>query len=311
MAGSRWTLMLVPHDNERVRSFQVKWQHVRAAISTALLVIFLLGTFTVAFFIKQGQHVRSATLRRENQLLAAEVDQMRQEMEQLNRSMETLSQRDEQYRAMSGLAAVSGDVRSAGIGGPDRRSVSEQALMRLNPEVGGRLSEASVNLDALSRRAAVLKASMEQALAALQRNRDRLASTPTIAPASGPLSSLFSTGRYHPVLHITRPHKGIDIAAATGEPILAPARGVVRFAGNRGNGYGNMVEIDHGYGYITRFAHASRLLAHTGQVVKRGDIIALVGATGLVTGPHLHYEVELNGHQVDPLNFIVADAIPD
>jgi len=86
---------------------------------------------------------------------------------------------------------------------------------------------------------------------------------------------------------------------------------VVRFAGNKGNGYGNMVEVDHGYGYVTRFAHASRLLVHTGQTVKRGDIIALVGATGLVTGPHLHYEIELDGRQVDPLNFIVADAIPD
>jgi murein DD-endopeptidase MepM/ murein hydrolase activator NlpD len=303
--------MLVPHDNERVRSFQVKWQHVRNVVSTVVLVIFLLGTFTVAFFIKQGQHVQSASLRHENQLLASEVGQMRQEMEQLNRSIESLSKRDEQYRALSGLAAVSADVRRAGIGGPDTRSVSEQALMHLNPEVGGRLSEASVNLDALTRRAALLRTSMDQALAALQRNRERLASTPTIAPASGPLSSLFSTGRYHPVLHITRPHKGIDIAAATGEPILAPAKGVVRFAGNRGNGYGNMVEVDHGYGFITRFAHASRLLVHTGDTVKRGDIIALVGATGLTTGPHLHYEVEVDGRQVDPLNFIVADAIPD
>jgi len=311
MPGSRWTLMLVPHDNERVRSFQVKWQHVRNVVSTAVLVVFLLGTFTVAFFIKQGQHVQSATLRRENELLASEVDEMRQEMEQLNRSIETLSKRDEQYREMSGLAAVSGDVRRAGIGGPDVRSVSEQALMRLNPEVGGRLSAASVNLDALTRRAAVLRTSMEQALLALQRNRERLASTPTIAPANGPLSSLFSTGRYHPVLRITRPHKGIDIAAATGEPILAPAKGRVRFAGNKGNGYGNMVEVDHGYGYITRFAHASRLLVHTGDTVKRGDIIALVGATGLTSGPHLHYEVEVEGRQVDPLNFIVADAIPD
>src|SRR6185503_8983078 len=131
MPGSRWTLMLVPHDNERVRSFQVKWQHVRTAISSAVLVVFLLGTFTVAFFIKQGQHVRSATLRHENELLASEVDQMRKEMEQLNRSIESLSKRDEQYREMSGLAAVSGDVRRAGIGGPDSRSVSEQALMRL------------------------------------------------------------------------------------------------------------------------------------------------------------------------------------
>ena len=257
--------MLVPHDNERVRSFQVAWKDVRAIISTALLVVFLLGTFTVAFFIKQSQHVRSTALKRENELLAAEVDQMRREMEQLNVSIESLSRKDEQYRTISGLAAVGADVRSAGIGGPGGRSVSEQALMHLNPQVGGRLTEAATNLEALTRRAALLRTSMDQALAALHRNRERLASTPTIAPANGPLSSLFSTGRYHPVLHITRPHKGIDIAARVGEPILAPAKGVVRFAGNKGNGYGNMVEIDHGYGYITRFAHASRLLAHTGR----------------------------------------------
>jgi murein DD-endopeptidase MepM/ murein hydrolase activator NlpD len=270
-------------------------------------VVFLLGTFTVAFFVKQGQHVRTGSLRRENELLAAEVDQMRHEMDQLNRSIETLGQKDEQYRVMSGLSAINADGAKSG----EPTSVSEQALMHLNPEVGGRLNAASTTLDALTRRAAQLRASMDQALSALQRNRDRLASTPTIAPARGPLSSLFSMGRYHPVLHITRPHKGIDIAARVGEPIMAPARGIVRFAGNKGNGYGNMVEIDHGYGYVTRFAHASRLLVHTGQEVKRGDLIALVGATGLVSGPHLHYEVEIDGKQVDPLNFIVADAIPD
>jgi murein DD-endopeptidase MepM/ murein hydrolase activator NlpD len=299
--------MLVPHDNERVRSFQVAWKDVRAVVSALLLVVFLLGTFTVAFFVKQGQHVRTGSLRRENELLAAEVDQMRHEMDQLNRSIETLGQKDEQYRVMSGLSAINADGAKSG----EPTSVSEQALMHLNPEVGGRLNAASTTLDALTRRAAQLRASMDQALSALQRNRDRLASTPTIAPARGPLSSLFSMGRYHPVLHITRPHKGIDIAARVGEPIMAPARGIVRFAGNKGNGYGNMVEIDHGYGYVTRFAHASRLLVHTGQEVKRGDLIALVGATGLVSGPHLHYEVEIDGKQVDPLNFIVADAIPD
>jgi len=298
--------MLVPHDNERVRTFQVAWKDVRAIVSAVVLIVFLMGTFTVAFFIKQGQHVRGTALRRENELLAAEVDQMRSEMAQLNRSMETLSRKDEQYRVMSGLAALGADGHAAGT-----RNVSEQALMHLNPEVGGKLTAASTNLSSLNRRASMLRRSMDQALTALQRNRERLASTPTIAPASGPLSSLFSTGRYHPVLHITRPHKGIDIAARVGEPILAPAKGTVRFAGNKGNGYGNMVEIDHGFGYVTRFAHASRLLVHDGQVVKRGDLIALVGATGLVSGPHLHYEVEIDGRQVDPLNFIVADAIPD
>jgi murein DD-endopeptidase MepM/ murein hydrolase activator NlpD len=300
--------MLVPHDNERVRTFQVAWKDVRAIISAVVLVVFLMGTFTVAFFIKQSQHVRSASLRRENALLAAEVDQMRSEMEQLNRSMQTLSQKDEQYRVMSGLGPLAD--ANAGEGGRPG-SMAEQALMHLNPQVRGKLTDANTNLDALNRRANQLRASMDQALTALQRNRDRLASTPTIAPAAGPLSSLFSNGRYHPVLRITRPHKGIDIAARVGEPILAPATGVVRFSGAKGNGYGNMVEIDHGYGYVTRFAHASRLLVRNGQNVKRGDVIALVGATGLASGPHLHYEVEIDGREVDPLNFIVADAIPD
>jgi len=95
-----------------------------------------------------------------------------------------------------------------------------------------------------------------------------------------------------------------------GEPIQAAARGRVVFAGNRANGYGKMVEIDHGFGYVTRYAHASRLLVSTGQTVKRGDLIAEVGATGLTSGPHLHYEVEVNGRQVDPMNFVIGDAVP-
>jgi hypothetical protein len=185
--------MLVPHDNERVRSFQVAWKDVRAVVSAILLVVFLLGTFTVAFFVKQSQHVRAGSLRRENELLAAEVTQMRAEMEHLNQSIETLGQKDEQYRVMSGLNALTSDPRTG-----TTRSVSEQALMHLNPEVGGRISDASTTLDALTRRASRLRGSMDQALTALQRNRDRLASTPTIAPARGPLSSLFSLGRYHP-----------------------------------------------------------------------------------------------------------------
>jgi murein DD-endopeptidase MepM/ murein hydrolase activator NlpD len=310
MPRSRWTLMLVPHDNERVRSFQISAKDVRAIVSAVLLVAFLLGTFTVAFFVKQGQHVRAAQLRRENSLLAREVDEMRGEMETLNASIDALSKKDEQYRVMSGLAEVDGDVRQAGVGGPDAGDVSEQALRRLNPEVGGKVTAASTDLQGLMRRAAVLRESMDEALAALQRNRDRLAATPAIAPANGHLSSLFSGTRLHPVLRISRPHKGIDIAARTGEPILAAARGRVRFAGNKGNGYGNMVEIDHGYGYVTRYAHASRVLVRSGQQVGRGDVIAHVGSTGLSTGPHLHYEVEVDGRQVDPLNFIVADAIP-
>ena len=143
----------------------------------------------------------------------------------------------------------------------------------------------------------------------LEEDRDqlaaRLAARPSIMPSSGYLSSLFGN-RHHPVLGVTRAHRGVDIAAAHGRPILAPAEGVVRFAGDKPGGYGYTVEIDHGYGYLTRFAHASRLTVSRGDRVHRGQLIALVGATGRTTGPHLHYEVEVHGQRVDPVPFMVS-----
>lgn len=303
--------MLVPHGNERVRSVQVSSSGVRAVVSLVLVGALLLGTFSVGFFIRQSQHLQAQRLERENVLLAAEVDGIREEMETLASAIDALSEKDASFRAIAGLPAIDQDVRRVGIGGPGTPTLENSEVYQLNQNVGGKLYAASYDLETLVRRAGLLRSSMEEAISALRENTARLEATPSISPADGPLSSLFSSNRRHPVLRISRPHKGIDIAASVGEPILAPAKGVVRVAGHRTGGYGNTVEIDHGYGYLTRFAHASRVLVKSGQTVERGDIIAEVGATGLVSGPHLHYEVEVNGRQVDPLNFIISDAIPD
>jgi murein DD-endopeptidase MepM/ murein hydrolase activator NlpD len=308
MGQSRWTLMLVPHDNERVRSFQVSGKSIRNVVSLVAMFALLLGTFSIAFFIKQGEHVQNASLRQENEALAAEVDEMRKQMLELDRSIASLTEKDEQLRVVAGLPEIDPDVRRVGVGGPG--SAASGALARLNPRTAAKVESQQHDLGALLRRAALLRTSMDEATGQIQRNRERMASTPTILPADGHLSSLFSGSRYHPVLRISRPHKGIDIAARVGEPILAAARGRVIFAGNKGNGYGYMVEIDHGYGYITRYAHASRLHVRSGQTVERGFRIADVGATGLTSGPHLHYEVEQNGRQVDPMNFVIGDALP-
>jgi hypothetical protein len=310
MPRSRWTLMLVPHDNERVLSWQVTARAVRAGVTLVVTCVVLFAVVSVGFFVRQGRAVHNSALKRENALLAAEVDQMHERMEALKGSIDHLTLRDEEYRTIAGLPELDADVRKVGIGGPGT-SLADAALLHLNPGMGKKLESTDENLGTLARRARLLQSSLDEALGMLRNNRERLSRTPSIAPANGLLSSLFSGSRSHPVLRITRPHKGIDIAAKVGEPILAPAKGRVVFSGNRANGYGNTVEIDHGYGYTTRFAHASRLRVTTGQMVKRGDVIADVGATGLVSGPHLHYEVEVNGRQVDPLNFIVADAIPD
>src|SRR5690606_19031089 len=196
-------------------------------------------------------------------------------------------------------------------GGPGTPTLESLPVYNENPALGEQVFAAAYDLSTLLRRADLLSASMDEALETLESNTERLEATPTIAPSSGHLSSLFSRNRRHPVLRITRPHQGIDIAAPVGDPILAPAKAKVTYAGNRAGGYGLTVELDHGFGYVTRFAHASRVLVRVGETVERGQTIAEVGATGLVTGPHLHYEVEVGGVPRDPLDFIIADALPD
>jgi murein DD-endopeptidase MepM/ murein hydrolase activator NlpD len=133
---------------------------------------------------------------------------------------------------------------------------------------------------------------------------DSIAHTPSIMPTVGWLTSQFSLHRFHPVLHKYLPHLGIDIAAPYGATIVAPAAGtVIRMA--RAEGYGRVIEIDHGNGIVTKYGHLSHFLVHVDQQVVRGEPIARVGNSGLTTGPHLHYEVHVNGQIVDPLSYLV------
>ncbi|HEU0016355.1 MAG TPA: M23 family metallopeptidase, partial [Longimicrobium sp.] len=121
---------------------------------------------------------------------------------------------------------------------------------------------------------------------------------------SGPLRALrvtspFRMDRLHPILRRVLPHTGVDYAAAHGTPVYATADGSVTFASARG-GYGNLVEVQHPNGYATRYAHLSSIAVRPYQAVRQGDVVGFVGATGLATGPHLHYEVRRKGQPVDP-----------
>jgi len=135
--------------------------------------------------------------------------------------------------------------------------------------------------------------------------RDLLSATPSVRPTGGWVSSGFGYRR-DPFTGRSRLHKGMDFGANRGTPVYAPADGVVSFAGREG-GYGKIVSIDHGYGIVTRYAHNSRLMVKSGQRVKRWDKIAEVGSTGRSSGPHLHYEVRLNGVPVNPEKYILTN----
>lgn len=139
----------------------------------------------------------------------------------------------------------------------------------------------------------------------LEEQRLILQSTPTIWPVRGWMSSKFGF-RTSPFSGRRVFHEGLDIAARYGLDVRATAKGIVVFAGEK-VGYGNIVTIDHGYGYVTRYGHNSSLTVKVGDKVDKGDVIAKVGSTGRSTGPHVHYEVLVNGIPVNPLKFIIDE----
>src|SRR2546423_11138319 len=124
-------------------------------------------------------------------------------------------------------------------------------------------------------------------------------------PAVGVITSRFSRSRWHPILRIFRPHKGVDVSAAYGSHIIAPAAGRVTFVGRK-LGDGLMVELDHGAGVVSRYAHCSAVKVRVGDFVSFGDVIAAVGSSGLSTAPHVHFEVRVRGEPVDPLKYLIT-----
>jgi murein DD-endopeptidase MepM/ murein hydrolase activator NlpD len=139
----------------------------------------------------------------------------------------------------------------------------------------------------------------------LSERQSLIAATPNIKPARGWFTSKFGY-RLSPFTNRPVMHNGLDIAAAPGSPIYAPADGIVSFAGYDA-GYGKLVSIDHGYGVVTRFGHTSQIFVEVGQKIKRRDVIAAVGTTGRSTGPHVHYEVRVNNVPVDPQNYVLDE----
>jgi len=247
---------------------------------------------------------RAARLQQENASLARELGELHGKLVSLADTISRISQRDSHIRVLANLEPIDPQVQEAGIGGPGSSELSLTGLTG----IARRSAEVRVDLGALIRRANLLASSFKEAADSLSLHTARLAATPSIMPTQGWLSSAFSAMREHPILHLARPHEGIDISAPMGSPIEAPAAGIVIDTGWE-TGYGNTVTINHGFGIVTKFAHASKILVKKGQRVSRGERIALVGNTGLATGPHLHYEVHVDGRPVDPLKYVLPEGV--
>src|SRR3954462_12101602 len=289
MAKRRWTVVLVPHTAEPSKIVEVSYGVLRSlavAVGVVAMLALLLGYAAVSHTADQ-QH--TARLRQENERLEQQLGEINGRLATLGDTLSRIAQRDDRIRVLANLEPIDPQVQAAGVGGPSEPAppgAAEPPAIRQSHEI-------RVDLNGLIRRANLLALSFREAADSLATHSARLAATPSIMPTQGWLTSAFSSMRMHPILHIARPHEGIDVTAPMGSPIEAPAAGVVIETGWE-TGYGNTVSIDHGYGIVTKFAHTSKILVHEGQRVSRGQRIALVGNSGLATGPHLHYEVHVN-----------------
>jgi murein DD-endopeptidase MepM/ murein hydrolase activator NlpD len=237
-------------------------------------------------------------------------EELSKKVDGLNVALASVEKRDDNiYRRVLGSEPIEHSIREGGSGGHDRyaelrerKLVNTKFIVNLNEKV-----------DKIRRKLYIESTSQDE-LAQLTEHKEKLySSIPAIQPIANKQLIAIASGfgmRIHPVYKVIRMHTGIDFAADTGTPIYATADGKVAAVDIKFDGYGKMVIIDHGYGYMTRYGHMQEFIVKPGQKVKRGEKIGYVGNTGLSTAPHLHYEVLTNGELIDPVHYFFNDLTP-
>ncbi|MBQ3673228.1 MAG: peptidoglycan DD-metalloendopeptidase family protein [Paludibacteraceae bacterium] len=251
---------------------------------------------------------REASLIQYNKTLSSQLETMERQVDQIQVVINDLAQRDDNlYRAILGAEPIPQSVR---LGATQQISYYDSLARMSNTQL---LADVQRKIDVLEKGLYVQARSYDEILQLAKTQEVRMENIPAIQPVLNKDLKHMASGygwRIDPVYHIRRFHEGMDFTAPVGTDIFATGNGTVSYVGWR-QGYGETVEIEHGFGYRTRYAHCSKLLVREGQKVKRGDVIALVGNTGKSTGPHVHYEVHYQGVPIDPRNFYFYDLNPE
>jgi murein DD-endopeptidase MepM/ murein hydrolase activator NlpD len=296
-----FTLMFLPGPNARVRTLSISKSFIKTVAYSLIGVVAVSLYLLYEYNDVKDKVWELQSAREELKQQKAQVQNFALTLLDYKRQMFRLRDLDTKLRRAVSLGPRDKAQQVLGIGGPDELGLQNLANMgeKKQDEV---LKEMHQELSQLKGAALKQEASLQLLIEFFEDKRSLYASTPSVWPVRGWVTSPFGN-RTSPFSGILKFHEGMDIAAQTGTPVLSPADGVVIKA-SFGTGYGNMVEISHGYGIKTLFAHNSRLNVKAGQRVKRGDVIAYVGDSGSSTGPHLHYEVRVNGLPVNPARYM-------
>lgn len=297
-------ILISSKDNKRI-NLHVKLAFVILA-SLLFIAVLLLFVYNITIFTSHRVDKRKLErLNQENEIVRFEITRIEEEIANLSILIDSLEEYDKKLRTYASLNPIGDDLRSMGVGG----SSQFHSVEGLSTEVYSDLEGLSKTLDNLLSRSRLQKESFNNIVQYLDEKKFLREHTPSIIPVQGWFMSGFGY-RIDPFTGQVKMHEGLDIAAPPGTPIIAPADGTVKFAGER-RGFGLTLEIDHGYGYTTLYGHCQRIDVEEGNRVTRGDVVAHVGSTGKSTGPHLHYEVRVSQIPVNPIHYILTPSIID
>ncbi|MBN3035630.1 MAG: M23 family metallopeptidase [Bacteroidales bacterium] len=267
----------------------------------ATVVIFLAYTFL--------DSPKERMLKREIAQYELQFSILNDRFDQVNKVLEDLRERDDNiYRVIFESDPIPREIREAGYGGVDRYARLQGYE---NSEI---ITETFRKIDKITSKLYVQSKSFDEVLEMARNKSEMLVHIPAIQPIDNNDLTRIASGygfRIHPILKRWLFHEGIDFTAPTGSSVYATGAGIVREATRSAGGYGKMVIIDHGYGYMTLYAHLSAIDVRVGQKVMRGQVIGKVGNTGLSAGPHLHYEVHKDGKKVNPVYYFYNDLTPE
>jgi len=298
-----YTFMYVREDNAGVRTIRIR----RVAVLAAGLCLIALLAASVIFGVRYAgiklDSDRMAGLERENEQLRMRLSSFETELDGLKGRMDSNFELQNRARLMASLDPLSEDVWQVGVGGPE-----PQLLERELSAADHVFSGLENDLDMLVRQTELQKQSYDEIIGILEEEASMRDCTPSIRPLRGGfLSSRFGR-RMDPFTGRITSHRGIDYFARTGTPVMASADGVITMAKKNGS-MGLTVEVNHGNGFKTRYAHLAKMHVVRGKRIRRGEILGVVGNTGRSTGPHLHYEVIFQKQHRDPLNYIIPEGV--
>ncbi|MDR3269460.1 MAG: M23 family metallopeptidase [Tannerella sp.] len=278
------------------------------AVLKHLSVGIFIGTIAFFAFMYIFSSPMELLLQKENNLLQTQYNILSRRLDEALNVLDDIQQRDENlYRVIFQARTIPEAVRKSGFGGANRY----EYLMHLsNAEL---VMGTTKKMDMLTKQLYIQSNSLEELFSIGKNLEARSRCVPAIQPIANKNLKHTASGygmRIDPIYHTLRFHSGMDFSAPVGTEIYATGDGEVIFSGWR-QGYGNCIIIDHGYEFKTLYGHQSENLVHVGQKVTRGETIGLVGNTGKSTGPHLHYEVLLNGKVDNPAKYYYKDLVPD